>query len=364
MNVFIRALMVIKWYCIILAAVETVTFAAESSNLQTLKAQDTISLVKMNALKENVSLSGLSAGGFMAVQFHVAHSQYISGVGIFAGGPYYCAQGSLLSVKERCMQPRLPIMLPHVKTLIEFTDNLVKLHKIDDTQFLNSTRVFLFTGTKDNVVAPSVMNILNDFYKHYTESKNIIFKNDLEAGHGMITRDYGQACDATMSPYINNCGYDAAGQVLQHIYGSLNPPSLKFTGKVLAFNQHEFLPDEGEEPYKNDYSFSSIGYVYIPEKCQQQQCRIHVFFHGCSQGAETLQTEVINHAGFNRWADTNAIIVLYPQIKATINPKHPLKNNPMGCWDWWGYTSDDYYSQQAPQIIVIKKMLERLQQQQ
>jgi len=40
-----------------------------------------------------ISLSGISAGAFMAQQFHVAHSAHIAGVGLIAGGPYRCAAG-------------------------------------------------------------------------------------------------------------------------------------------------------------------------------------------------------------------------------------------------------------------------------
>ena len=43
-----------------------------------------------------ISVSGISSGGFMAHQFHVAHSQHIMGSGIVAGGPYYCARGNIL----------------------------------------------------------------------------------------------------------------------------------------------------------------------------------------------------------------------------------------------------------------------------
>ena len=44
------------------------------------------------------TVSGLSSGGFMAVQLHVAHSAtLVKGAGIVAGGPYYCAEGSIVS---------------------------------------------------------------------------------------------------------------------------------------------------------------------------------------------------------------------------------------------------------------------------
>ncbi len=39
-----------------------------------------------------ISISGISSGGFMANQFHVAHSATIMGAGIVAGGPYACAR--------------------------------------------------------------------------------------------------------------------------------------------------------------------------------------------------------------------------------------------------------------------------------
>ena len=42
-----------------------------------------------------VTVSGISAGGYMAVQFHVAHSALVRGAGIVAAGPYFCAEASL-----------------------------------------------------------------------------------------------------------------------------------------------------------------------------------------------------------------------------------------------------------------------------
>ena len=36
-------------------------------------------------------------------------------------------------------------------------------------------------------------------------------------------------------------------------------------------------------------------------------------------------------AGYNEWAETNRIIVLYPQTT-----KYGHAFNPKGCFDWWG----------------------------
>ena len=68
-------------------------------------------------------------------------------------------------------------------------------------------------------------------------------------------------------------------------------------------------------------------------------------------------------AGFNAWADTNRVIVLYPQTAARwfwLPPWQPY--NPLACWDWWGYVSgdDSYVTKSGRQIKVIKAMLDAL----
>jgi hypothetical protein len=59
-------------------------------------------LAEFNVAPGHVTVSGLSSGAFMAHQLHVAHSDIIDGVGIFAGGPYYCAEGSQTKATGRC----------------------------------------------------------------------------------------------------------------------------------------------------------------------------------------------------------------------------------------------------------------------
>ena len=54
------------------------------------------------------SVSGVSSGGAMAVQMHVAHSSIMRGVGVIAGVAYDCTNSALLSVEARLAQaPRL-----------------------------------------------------------------------------------------------------------------------------------------------------------------------------------------------------------------------------------------------------------------
>lgn len=43
------------------------------------------------------------------------------------------------------------------------------------------------------------------------------------------------------------------------------------------------------------------------------------------------------HTGYNGYAESNNIVVLYPQVKKDI-----LKENPNACFDWWGYADRDF----------------------
>jgi poly(3-hydroxybutyrate) depolymerase len=71
---------------------------------RTCTATAAVPLPSLGANPAEVSVSGLSAGGFAAVQLHVAYSAtFKRGAGVVAGGPYYCAEGSVLNATGRCM---------------------------------------------------------------------------------------------------------------------------------------------------------------------------------------------------------------------------------------------------------------------
>src|SRR5690242_16008035 len=67
-------------------------------------------LTSYNVKLDETSVSGISSGAYMAVQFAVAHSAIIKGVGATAGGPYFCAESlfnrelTTSRVLRRCMQ--------------------------------------------------------------------------------------------------------------------------------------------------------------------------------------------------------------------------------------------------------------------
>jgi hypothetical protein len=218
------------------------------------------------------------------------------------------------------------------------------------------------------------------------------------------------------APYINNCNVDQAGAILKQLYGNLNAPSAPLSGQLIQFDQTEFvrgiaaamapfatttpqttfiivpfplgqtglpglpgtglpgqpglpgtglpglpgtglpgLPSPGLPGMPGDPSINDLGYVYVPLSCQQgATCRVHIAFHGGLQTLDDIGTEYATKTGFNNWADTNNIIVLYPQAKKT------LANNSQGFWDWWGYTGADYAFKSGVQMAAVRAMLDRL----
>ena len=187
------------------------------------------------------------------------------------------------------------------------------------------------------------------------------------AGHSWVTRSFGNSCDANASPFINDCDYDQAGEMLQTLYGPLQPPAGQPLGRIVAFDQKEFAP--GSAPAAN--GLWDTGYLYVPKACEPgvgQPCRLTVALHGCLQSAEVLGAEFYTKIGVNEWADTNRIMVLYPQAHATTVSDFPSQNalsafntNPNGCWNWWGYAGDTrFLTKQGAQVSAIWSMVQRL----
>ena len=311
-----------------------------------------------------ISVSGVSSGGYMAQQFHVAHSATLAGAGIIAAGPYRCAGGgyplSAFRAMTVCMDPGFLVPFqgpPAAAASIEETRSEAVDGTIDDPANLQGNRVYLFSGRLDETVPQSVTDALKTYYEAFVAPEDIHYVENIRAGHGMVTDGFGSACAATEPPFINDCGYDAAGELLQAIYGVLAPP-VDADGTLAAFDQSEFLADP------NALSMSLVGHLYVPKACAAgATCRLHVALHGCQQYEGAIGDAFYAQAGYNRWAEANDIIVLYPQTAPKTTTLFGLElawPNPLGCWDWWGYTGGDYATKTGGQIAAIKAMIDRL----
>lgn len=309
-----------------------------------------------------ITVSGISSGGYMAQQFHVAHSATISGAAVLAAGPYFCAGSgypfNLVRALNKCMnrQDLIPFYgPPEVEPSIAVTRNEAARATIDDPVNMSKDKVYLFSGTQDKLVPQAVMDTLYVYYRAFIDPSNIVYVKHVPAGHAMITDDYGnQACAVLEKPYINNCDYDTAGKLLQHLYGSLASPVEWKPKSLHRFDQAEFIASPEE------HSMGRVGHVYVPQACAAgATCRLHVVFHGCKQYEEEIGDAFYTGAGYNEWAEANNIVVLYPQTTALSYKWFPWPN-PMGCWDWWGYTDENFYLKSAVQITAVKAMIDRL----
>ena len=243
--------------------------------------------------EKDVTVSGVSSGAYMAVQFHVAHSRTVKGVAAIAGGPYYCAQGSLWTAYYNCMTPGLWTPLPGAAFLKIQTDLLARAGQIDGTENLAQARVWLFSGKNDRTVAQEVVKGLSAYYALYGAKP--VFVADRPAGHAMVTEKAGNDCTLTEPPYINHCDYDAAGELLRHLLGPLVAPGAKASGKLLSFDQRPYANGDPEA-----ISMALDGFVYVPAACEAGTCRLHVAFHGCRQSAAAIGERFVREAGYNR----------------------------------------------------------------
>ena len=324
-------------------------------------AQASSPLPQLAATRESLTVSGLSSGAYMAVQYQVTHSQSVLGAGVVAGGPYYCAEGQATRALSNCMSPTLeapPPSLEHQKNKI---DQIARSGQIDNPEHLRTQRVWMFSGGGDRTVQRSVMDALASFYRTRMPETSIRYVKHPDAGHAMPSVDASQlnACETSEPPFINRCQQlDAAGELLTHLLGPLKAKSANLTGQMLRFDQRPFLSGKPV-----DASMADEGYAYIPKDCLAGGCRIHVAFHGCQQSAEAIGTRFVTGAGYNGWADTNRMIVLYPQARSRYglvlgSMKYIM--NPKGCWDWWGYSGADYHTKDGVQIKAIAAMIEQL----
>lgn len=130
--------------------------------------------------------------------------------------------------------------------------------EIDPIADVVNDRVYLFTGTSDRTVAPSIVRHAAAFYEKLgVPQTNIDLVSNLPAGHAFITDNEGNACGVSASPYIDNCNYDQAGALLKHIYGNLAPRAATPGGEFIDFDQRPFFPSD------DSAGLAETGVVYI-----------------------------------------------------------------------------------------------------
>lgn len=79
--------------------------------------------------------------------------------------------------------------------------------------------------------------------------------------------------------------------------------------------------------------------VYVPEELDGEHARIVVVLHGCLQTPEAMSLGT----GWNRIADQNNLVIIYPQV--------PSGSNPGDCWSWF---LRENQSSQSGQLRLVR----------
>jgi poly(3-hydroxybutyrate) depolymerase len=159
------------------------------------------SIVEAKPPRTDVTVSGISAGGSMASQLHLAFSSEISACGLVAGPPYYCAQGSMMTAIGACMNgPATSISATNIQNKLK---SYVSAGSADPTTNVKDDPVYIFTGKNDRTVIPGVAKISEQIYSPL--GANIKTNYDLPANHGFPTDNFGGKCEVlSSSNFINN----------------------------------------------------------------------------------------------------------------------------------------------------------------
>ncbi|MFD4240308.1 poly(3-hydroxybutyrate) depolymerase [Streptomyces sp. NPDC058525] len=299
---------------------------------------------------DGVYSAGVSSGGYMATQLHVAYSGTFDGSAAFASGPHYCAQNDLGKALNACMEVYQDLQLA---TLKQTTANWSAQGAVDDVAGLRGDPVYVFSGANDSTVERPVSTALDDYYRHF--GADVLYNKSTAAGHAWISPLGPNACTVTADPWLNDCGFDAEREFLGHLLGSVDPPAAAPGGSLIRFDQNAYAPGGSAKAISMDEN----GFVYVPAGCANgAACKVVVTLHGCKQGYsyQGFGTRFIDKAYLNEYADTNDLIVLYPQAVPTTT-----LDNPNGCWNWWGYLGDPAYARHGGrQIETIMGMVKAL----
>ncbi len=323
-----------------------------------LAAHAAVPLGQYNIDTSAISVSGLSAGGFMANQLGNAYSATFMGVGVFAAGPYLCAGQNNYTA---CMY-NASITAAQLNAMQGSLDSYAASGAIDAKSNLARQKVYIFTGTSDYTVGPNLTDALKAQYlNNGVPAANLSYVKRASTAHVLPT-DFdstgNNACASSASPYISNCGYDGAQAALSHIYGPLNarnnaPPASRY----IEFNQAAYT--------QGNPGMAANGWLYVPQSCADgQQCKLHVVLHGCQQSTDKIGDKFVKNTGYSRWADTNRMVLLFPQAKVDNTNRPTAKSgslpNPNACWDWVGWYGHSFAQKAGTQMAAIKAMVDRI----
>lgn len=300
-----------------------------------------------------VAVTGISSGGFMATQLQLAYPELFPRAAVLAGGPYDCAviAGSM----GKCLYPAT-LNAQQIETAVDNAIRKSKAGSLGDLSKLAKGIVYVLYGTEDIVVGAGIAGAVTKFYKTLKQKDAALAGLTVtEDGTRKFAHTFPtylapppEDCDKSVSPYLGHCRFDGALDILQHLYPDVttgNEPS-KQDGTFMKLVSDRFRSTKTAFIGPNTY-------LYQPKVCRDgNPCGMLLVLHGCNQNEAAVGQTFARNVGFNRWADDYRLVIVYPQTRTA--------DENYGCWDWWGYTGQQFDTREAPQMAWLQNLIVRL----
>ena len=308
------------------------------------------------------TVAGHSSGGGMASNHLLAFSDRVTGMGQIESGCY--AEGRVEQPPAFGTSIQGPFPPFNLSGMVNYARRSAAIGRIAPLAGMSRARVWLMQGGNDTVCR-NLPNLSASFYRKLLPQ--VVLKIVPGAEHGFVT-DQSPTCAScvpcgTLGGMVQLCGFDMAGSLLQHVLGeTLIPRVQPLPQNLRTINQSQFWPSDAKtrEAIGMDYT----AYTYVPSGClsnSSASCRIHVVYPGCycsvatsPPGRPSTGLDIIQYGGFNDWAESNRIIVLYPQ--------HAV----IACWQGCGRSLpsnpnyDLYDTRLSRQLSVVNRMVDWL----
>lgn len=359
-----------------------------------------------NAQIDQVTVSGISSGAAMALQYAVAHSASVNGVAAIAGPSWGCARGLVSTAINDCMCGRQP--LPSALPLAQELARSGAIDPLANGRPKALSRGFVFHSPLDATVVASTGQASAAFLASFIGTPPVVDTGNNadgsnHAGHGIVSPGGTDRCEASAKDrsYVRQCGQeDNARDLFKALFPGVQQDEAKRRNQVNAtdiqpFDQRPFIaavtrsgdyiapdslafffyPTRSERRQRLD--MAATGYVHVPPSCRQAgaRCGLHIAFHGCKQQVR----EFALTAGYVQWAELHRQIVLFPAIDQGASPVSEAcssgainkvvdtawyQPNPNGCWDWWGYLDGAertrHLTRGGLQMRVIEQMVQAI----
>lgn len=271
-----------------------------------------------------------------------------------------------------------------------------KAGKIGPLKGFETAKVYAMQGGDDQC-AKDAPAAAAKFYKQL--GSNVSFHLTPKAHHGFVTDQTNitgcdhsvcGSCGGNFHGMVQECNYDMAGALLQQLYRPevLKPRVLDLAGRgqIVWFNQTKFFPAGISGDYSAVYACNQTcddttgrcpcsgmwtkASAYVPKECGvadipppdtgvkpsvpgDKACRVHVVYPGCGCGPDMGPSYggITQYVGFNYWAESNNIIILYPGHQCPAGLGAP-------CWNC--IKDPNANSRAGVQMNVVNRMVDWL----